>query len=170
MGVHDDAGPLGSAGPRIPVLTGRAWSFADGLRATDVLPIGASSEPPAEATRRLFAAVDPTLAARLAPGDVLVAGQQLGEGPGAVAAARALRAAGFAAVIAASYADGFADALLDAGVPALEVDAPAVFHTGQRLRINLEGGTIANLSSGDRQPVRNLTEALLARLRDLLAG
>ena len=158
MGVHDDAGPLGSAGPRIPVLTGRAWSFADGLRAIDVLPIGVSSEPPAEATRSLFAAIDPTLAVRLAPGDVLVAGQRLGAGPGAVAAARALRAA------------GFADALLDAGIPALEVDAPAVFHTGQRLRINLEGGTIANLSSGDRQPVRNLTEALLARLRDLLAG
>ena len=170
MGVHDDPGPLGAAAPRIPVLTGRAWSFADGLRASDVLPVGASNEPPAEATRRLFADIDPTLAARLAPGDVLVAGQQLGAGPGAVAAARALHAAGFAAVIAASYADGFADALLDAGIPALEVDAPAVFHTGQRLRINLEGGTIANLSSGDRQPVRNLTEALLARLRDLLAG
>ena len=152
------------------MLTGRAWSFADGLRASDVLPVGASNEPPAEATRRLFADIDPTLAARLAPGDVLVAGQLLGAGPGAVAAARALHAAGFAAVIAASYADGFADALLDAGIPALEVDAPAVFHTGQRLRINLEGGTIANLSSGDRQPERNLTEALLARLRDLLAG
>jgi len=152
------------------VLTGRAWSFADGLRASDVLPIGASNEPPAEATRSLFAAIDPTLASRLVPGDVLVAGQQLGAGPGAVAAARALHAAGFAAVIAASYADGFADALLDAGIPALEVDAPAVFHTGQRLRINLEGGTIANLSSGDRQPVRNLTEALLVRLRGLLAG
>ena len=85
------------------------------------------------------------------------------------AAARALRAAGIVAVVAASFADGFDDALLDAGVPALEVDAPAVFHTGQRLRINLEGGTIANLSSGDRQPIRNLTEPVLARLRDLLA-
>ena len=77
---------------------------------------------------------------------MLVAGQQLGAGPGAVAAARALHAAGFAAVIAASYADGFAEALLAAGIPALEVDAPAVFHTGQRLRINLEGGTIAKNS------------------------
>jgi 3-isopropylmalate/(R)-2-methylmalate dehydratase small subunit len=152
------------------VLTGRAWSFADGLRATDVLPIAAGEAPPATAARSLFAVLDPTLAARLVPGDVLVAGQQLGGGPGGTAAARALHAAGIVAVIAASYADGFADALLDAGVPALEVDAPAVFHTGQRLRINLEGGTIANLSSGDRQPVRNLTEALLARLRGLLAG
>ena len=54
------------------MLTGRAWSFADGLRASDVLPIGASNEPPAGATRSLFAAIDPTLAARLAPGDVLL--------------------------------------------------------------------------------------------------
>jgi len=169
MGVRDDAGSLGASAPRLPVITGRAWSFADGLRASDVLPCVAADEPPATAARRLFAGIDPTLAARLTPGDVLVAGQQLGGGPGGAAAARALHAAGIVAVIAASYADGFADALLTAGVPALEVDAPAVFHTGQRLRINLEGGTIANLSSGDRQPVRNLTEPLLARLRNLLA-
>jgi 3-isopropylmalate/(R)-2-methylmalate dehydratase small subunit len=170
MGVHDDAEPLGAAFPRVPVLTGRAWSFADGLRACDVLPLALADATPADAARQLFGALDPTLAARIEPGDVLVAGQQTGAGPGGVAAARALHAAGVVAVVAVSYADGFADALLDAGVPPLEVDAPAVFHTGQTLRINLEAGSIANLSSGDRQPVRNLTEALLARLRGLLAG
>jgi 3-isopropylmalate dehydratase small subunit len=170
MGVRDEPGSLGAGVLRIPVITGRAWSFADGLRAADVLPLAAADAAPADAARSLFAPLDPTLAARLTAGDVLVAGQQLGMGPGGPAAARALHAAGIVAVIAASYADGFGDALLDAGVPALEVDAPAVFHTGQRLRINLEGGTISNLSSGDRQPVRNLTEALLVRLRDLLAG
>ncbi len=170
MALRDDAEPLGANRPRIPVVTARAWSFSDGLRAADILPFTAADLAPAEAVRHLFAALDPTLAARVAPGDVLVAGQHLGGGPGGPAAARALRAAGFAAAVAASYADGFGDALLDADIPPLEVDAPAVFHTGQRLRINLEGGTIANLSSGDRQPIRNLTEALLARLRGLLAG
>jgi 3-isopropylmalate/(R)-2-methylmalate dehydratase small subunit len=152
------------------MLTGRAWSFADGLRAADILPLSAAMLAAADAARQLFAGLDPALAARIEPGDVLVGGQRTGGGPGGVAAAQALRAAGFLAVIAASYGDGFADVLLDAGVPALEVDAPAVFHTGQRLRINLEGGTIANLSSGDRQPVRNLSDAVLARLRGLLAG
>jgi 3-isopropylmalate/(R)-2-methylmalate dehydratase small subunit len=168
MGLRDDAEPLGAV-PRIPVLTGRAWSFADGLRASDVLPLALADAAPAAAARHLFGALDPTLAARIEPGDVLVAGQRTGAGPGGLAAARALHAAGIVAVVAASYADGFADALLDAGLAALEVDAPAVFHTGQRLRINLEAGSIANLSSGDRQPVRNLTDALLARLRGLLA-
>ncbi|MCW5889697.1 MAG: 3-isopropylmalate dehydratase small subunit [bacterium] len=156
--------------PRLPVLTGRAWRFADRLRAHDVLPAHAADRAPAEATALLFAGLDPSLAALLAPGDVLVAGQLLGLGPGGELAARALRAAGVVAAVAASFADGFDDALLAAGVPPLEVDAPATFVTGHRLRLDLEAGTIADLSSGDRQPVRNLSDARRARLRTLLGG
>jgi 3-isopropylmalate/(R)-2-methylmalate dehydratase small subunit len=151
--------------PRLPVLTGRAWAFADGLRAADVLPPRFAALPPAEAAHGLFADIDEALAARLVPGDVLVGGHGLGGGPGAEPAARALAAAGVVAVVAGSFAEGFAEAVLAAGLAPLEVDAPAIFHTGQRMRLNLEGGTIANLSSGDRQPVRNLDEPMLERLR-----
>ena len=139
---------------RLPVLTGRAWAFTDGLRAEDILPARFAAHAPAEARRHLFVDLDATLAARVAPNDVLVAGQQLGGGAGAV--------------VAGSFADDFAEAVLAAGLPPLEVDAPAMFHTGHRMRLNLEAGTIANLSSGDRLPVRNLTEPLLDRLRALL--
>jgi len=152
---------------RLPVLTGRAWAFADGLRAEDILPLRFAMLAPGEARRHLFADLDATLAARLVPNDVLVAGQELGAGAGA-AAARALAAAGVIAVVAGSFAGDFAEALLAAGLPPLEVDAPAMFHTGHRMRLNLEAGTIANLSSGDRLPVRNLTEPLLDRLRAML--
>jgi 3-isopropylmalate dehydratase small subunit len=164
----DRGGPLSDA--RLPVLTGRAWAFADNLAASDILPPSAATLSPAEAARHLFAGIDPTLAARIEPGDVLVAGYALGGGAGGAAAANALVAAGVIAVVAGSFAGTFADHVLAAGMPPLEVDAPAIFHTGQRLRVNLEGGTIANLSSGDRQPIRNLTEAVVARLRDLLGG
>jgi 3-isopropylmalate/(R)-2-methylmalate dehydratase small subunit len=153
---------------RLPVLTGRAWTFADGLRAADILPARFQRLPAREAARVLFADLDATLAASMRAGDVLVAGQQVGTAPGGAPAARALAAAGVIAVVAGSFAPGFADALLAASLLPLEVDAPAVFHTGQRLRLNLEGGIIANLSSGDRQPVRNLSEDLLGRLRQLL--
>jgi 3-isopropylmalate/(R)-2-methylmalate dehydratase small subunit len=101
----------------------------------------------------------------LEPGDVLVAGYNLGVGDGAAGAATALAAARFGAVVAASFAGGIEEALWNAGVPAFAVDAPAIFHTGQVLRVNVEAGTIANLSSGDRQPIRNLTEEFLERLR-----
>ena len=154
--------------PRLPVLTGRAWAFADNLAARDILPARFAPLPASDAARGLFADLDAALAAEVRPGDVLVGGQNLGGGPGGPAAAAALAAARIVAVVAGSFAPGFAEALLDAGLPPLEVDAPAMFHTGQRMRLNLEGGTIANLSSGDRLPVRNLTEALLARLRGLL--
>src|SRR5262249_28645823 len=140
------------------------------LAAADILPARFARLPAPEGARRLFADLDATLAAQLRAGDVLVAGQHLGAGPGgAAAAARALAAAGLIAVVAGSFAPGLAEAVLAAGLPPLEVDAPAVFHTGQRMRLNLEAGTIANLSSGDRLPVRNLSEELLERLRLLMA-
>jgi 3-isopropylmalate/(R)-2-methylmalate dehydratase small subunit len=150
------------------VRSGRAWSFTDGLRADDVLPVRFGALSAAEGRVKLFADLDGTLAGRIAVGDVLVAGHALGAGDGGRAAARALAAAGLGAVVAASFAAAFDEALLDCGVPPLAVDAPAIFHTGQRLRINFEAGTIANLSSGDRQPIRNLTDALLERLRSLI--
>jgi len=168
MAAGRDTDPVGDRPLGIPVHSGRAWAFTDDLRAADILPVRFASLPAAGAARRLFADLDATLAEQVAPGDVLVAGHNLGGGDGGPAAAGALAAARMGAVIAASFAAGFDDALLACDVPALAVDAPAIFHTGQRLRINFEAGTIANLSSGDRQPIRNLTDALLARLRSRL--
>ncbi len=152
----------------MPVLTGRAWAFADNLAASDILPERFAALAPTAAAAHLFADLDGGLATEVRAGDVLVAGQNLGGGTDGAAAARALRAAGVIAVVAGSFARGFDEAVLAAGMPPLEVDAPAIFHTGQRLRLNLEAGTIANLSSGDRQPVRNLTEQLAERLRGIL--
>ncbi|MGH7894905.1 MAG: hypothetical protein ACREQL_09560 [Candidatus Binatia bacterium] len=152
------------------MLFGHALAFADNLAAREILPSRAATLPAPEAARALFADLDAGLGARLEPGTVLVAGQRLGHGEGGVPAARALVGAGFVAVVAWSFADGFDEHCLAAGFPALQVDAPFVFHTGQRLRLNIEAGTIANLSSGDRQPIRNATEPMLERLRAMLAG
>src|SRR2546427_3798676 len=160
LGLRPGREPVGGMAARsevrLPVLTGRAWAFADDLAAADILPARFALLPAAEAARRLFADLDATLAAQLCAGDVLVAGQQLGAGPGGGEAARALAAAGVIAVVAGSFAPGFAEAVLAAGLPPLEVDAPAVFHTGQRMRLNLEAGAVPDPSSGDPPPPRQL--------------
>jgi 3-isopropylmalate dehydratase small subunit len=153
---------------RIGTHAGRAWTFADRLSAAEILPLRCAEMDAALAARHLFGDLDASLAAAIEEGDVLVAGHRLGCGDGGRAAAKALRVGGFRAVVAASFADGFDEALLAVALPPLVVDAPAIFHTGNRLRINFEGETIANLSSGDRQPVRNLSDELLERLRDLI--
>jgi 3-isopropylmalate dehydratase small subunit len=153
---------------RVPTLFGVALAFADHLGAGDVLPTRFGDVAPVEAAMRLFADLDATLAQRIDAGGVLVAGHRLGHGAGGAAAAQALKAAGFVAVVGGSFADGFDEHCLAAGLPALEADAPFVFHTGQRVRINCEAGTIANLSSGDRQPIRNASDDMLARWRERL--
>jgi 3-isopropylmalate dehydratase small subunit len=157
-------GPLGPD-VRVPTFFGIAIAFADHLSAADLLPARAAELDAARAATQLFADLDPGLAGRIDRGAVLVAGHRLGHGTGGAASARALAAAGFVAVVAASFADGFDDHSLAAGRPPGEVDAPAKVHTGPRVRMNWEAGTIANLSSGDRQAIRNATEAMLARLR-----
>lgn len=153
---------------RVPTHSGRVWAFADHLSAHEMLPARCADLDAATAAVHIFGDLDTAFAARAREGDVLVAGHALGHGDGGPAAARALHAAGFRAVVAASFADGFDEALLAATVPALVVDAPGIFRTGDVVRVNFEGGTIANLSSGDRQPVRNVSDALLGRWRDLI--
>ena len=162
-----DGGPLDPEA-RVPTLFGLALTFADRLAAADILPVRYGMLAGGEAAQRLFCDLDAGLIMRLEAGPVLVAGHGLGHGEGGLAAAAALAAGGFIAIVAASYADGFDEYCLSARLPPLEVDAPSVFHTGQRVRVNCEAGTIANLSSGDRQPIRNATDAMLERLRSVL--
>src|SRR5207244_6811907 len=107
--------------PRLPVLTGRAWTFTDDLAAADILPARFAALSSPDAARQLFVDLDPTLAARFGAGDVLVAGHNLGRGPGGEAAARALAAAGVIAVVAGGVAPRFSHWGLAAGPVPLAV-------------------------------------------------
>src|SRR5439155_7187294 len=110
--------------PRLPVLTGRAWTFTDDLAAADILPSRFAALSSPDAARQLFVDLDPSLAARFGAGDVLVAGQNLGRGPGAAAAARALAAAGVVAVVAGRLAPRFSAAAPAAGLVPPQVEPP----------------------------------------------
>jgi 3-isopropylmalate/(R)-2-methylmalate dehydratase small subunit len=140
----------------LPVMTGRAWVFADFLRAEDIVPPGIRDL--GEAARSLFAALDEGLAAEIQRGDVLVAGSEFACGDGGVQAARALRRAGIAAVIARTFAAEFAAEAIAIGLPAVFVDETQMIRTGDRLRLDVEGRRVVNLSSGDRYPIRDLSD------------
>lgn len=135
----------------LPVVTGRAWVFTDRLRAAEI----------GDASGRLFAALDPALAERIESGDVVVGGAEFGEGEGAAVAVAVLRRAAISAVVARSFAPAFAAAARAAGLPAIVVDEMRSVRTGDRLRLDVEGRRIANLSSGDRFPIRGLDDETL---------
>lgn len=146
-----------------PVLTGRAWVFSDSLRAGEIVPPGI--EDLAQAARSLLSDLDRDFASRVSRGDLFVGGSEFACGPGGAWAARALRRVGLCAVIARSFAPEFAREALEIGLPTVVVDETQMIRTGDRLRLDIEGRRVVNLSSGDRYPIRELCEDTVEILR-----
>ena len=92
--------------------------------------------------------VDPGFARRISRGDIVVAGRGFGAGATGRAPARALKLAGVACVIGRSFDDAFFEAALHVGLPALKVEETGAIKTGDRLRVDIEGHKVVNLSSG----------------------
>ena len=123
---HTVAGP--QPGDETPgtsrLITGRLVVFArDGIDSDALCPAhlvyddGVSRE---QLARALFGSIDPSFAAKVRPGDVLVAGLRFGIGSSREQAVTALAAAGLKAVVAESLAPAFRRNAWNNGFPAVE--------------------------------------------------
>src|SRR5262245_12905734 len=137
----------------LPYLVGRARKLGDGIRAEQILPPAHAGKDLAAGTF-VLQGVAPGLA--LQPGDFLVAGLDFGTGEATKATARALRLVGAAAIIARSFGEQFVRCAVHVGLPALQVEETAAIKNGDRLRVDIEGHKVVNLSSGDRHVIRNI--------------
>lgn len=91
--------------------------------------------------------LDPRFAARVKPGDILVAGEDFGGGSSREHAIWALRGAGVAAVVAASFARIFFRNALNNGFLVVECPrAVEVVTTGDEIEIDLPAGCLRNLT------------------------
>jgi 3-isopropylmalate/(R)-2-methylmalate dehydratase small subunit len=162
---RDDSTPVWISLPR---FTGRAWVFMHNLAAEMILPAHAARLASDEARHHLFSEIGEGVAEQIGRGDILVGGENFGCGAGAAAAVGALHAAGVPVTIARSFGAEFAEAAVSSGIPTLVLDAPESIRTGHTIRVDIDGGRVVDLSSGDRFPIRNLTEDLLGRWRDRL--
>jgi len=148
-----------------PILTGRVWAFGLEVPAHCIVPAGAASA--AEPGRLLMTPVDPEFPDRIGTGDILVAGSFGGgtvdEGP-----VQAIREAGIAAIVASTIDPSFARLSIAAGLPVVEIYEAMGIHTGETLRVDLEGARVVNLSSGNRYPIRNLDDEILEAYRHAL--
>lgn len=149
--------------PRCPILTGRAWAFGLGVTADLILP--AAVPPGTDVRTLLMTPIDPDFPSRVEPGDILVGGGDFAGGTRDDAGVRAMLDCGIAAVVASSFDAAFARHALDRGLPAVEVNESLAIHTGARLRVDIEGARVVNMSSGDRYPIRNVDDVLLERFR-----
>jgi len=145
---------------------GKAWVFGDDVD-TDMLAPGLYMKGPfEELAAHCLEAVNPAFAASVAPGDVLVAGDNFGIGSSREQAAQALKYLGVTAVIARSFGGIFFRNALNAGLLCVVCAEAGRVFPADRLEIDDEGGTISNLTTGESYICEILPPSLMEMIHD----
>lgn len=126
-------------------LQGRVWKYGDGVN-TDVIFPGKYTytvTDPAEMAQHALEDLDPTFAAKVQPGDVIVAGKNWGNGSSREQAVTCLKQAGVSAVIAVSFARIWYRNAINNGLLALTCPAAVeALNPGDVVEIDLAAGLI----------------------------
>ena len=94
--------------------------------------------------------IDPSYAASVKPGDIIVGGWNFGCGSSREHAPMAIQASGAACVIAASFARIFYRNAINIGLPILECPAAsAAIREGDTVSVNFDTGVITDETTGD---------------------
>lgn len=101
-----------------------------------------------ELARHCMEGIDPDFPKRVQPGDIIVAGSNFGCGSSREHAPVAIKASGIACIIATSFARIFFRSAINLGLPVLETPEIEEVRAGDLLEVDLEQGSIINLSLG----------------------
>ncbi len=129
-------------------MKGRAFKYGDHVDTDVIIPAryctGFTVE---ELSPHALEDLDKTFVERVKDGDFIVAGRNFGCGSSRENAPIAIKGAGVACVIADSFARIFYRNSINIGLPILECpEAVAGISEGDKLNIDLESGTIENLT------------------------
>jgi 3-isopropylmalate/(R)-2-methylmalate dehydratase small subunit len=132
------------------VIEGRVWTLPDDVD-TDQIISGKylTVIDPNELKKHVFEIALPEFAGNATPGDIVVAGVNMGSGSSREHAPQALKAIGVGAVVADSFARIFFRNAINVGIPTVE--APGVrkiFEKGDPARIEMRGGRVTNVRTG----------------------
>ncbi len=124
---------------------GRVWKYGDNVN-TDVLYPGRYTYQilkPEEMARHALEDLDPEFAAKVKPGDIVVAGKNFGCGSSREQAAACLRYAGVQAVVAKSFARIYFRNAINLGLPVIQSEeACDALETGDEAEIDFARGEI----------------------------
>ena len=132
------------------MIEGNVWKFGRDID-TDVIIAGryCNLTDPVELAKHVFEDLDPTIAGRFRPGDVIVADANFGCGSSREVAPFTLKAAGVAAVVAPSFARIFYRNSINIGLPIFEIQGIASeFAQGQQISIDPATGVVRNMTTG----------------------
>lgn len=131
-------------------IQGKAHKFGDHVDTDVIIPARyLGSTDPVELASHCMEDIDQDFIKQVKPGDVMVAGRNFGCGSSREHAPIAIKAAGVSVVIAATFARIFYRNSLNIGFPIIESpEAAAGLNDGDEVAVDLEAGTIKNLTTG----------------------
>jgi len=131
-------------------MTGKVYKYGANVDTDAIIPARyLNVSEPVELAQHCMEDIDSDFAQKVKPGDIIVATTNFGCGSSREHAPIAIKAAGVSAVVAKSFARIFFRNAINIGLPLLE--SPETVdntNTGDVLQIELETGTINNITKG----------------------
>jgi 3-isopropylmalate/(R)-2-methylmalate dehydratase small subunit len=144
----------------------RAWVLGDDVDTDAIAPGRYMKFGIEEIAQHCLESVLPEFARTAKPGDVVVAGRNFGAGSSREQAPAALKHLGVAALVAESFAGLFYRNALNLGLPAVVCADTERIRDGDLLRVSLEEGEIANLTTGETLHCEPIPAHLMEIVRD----
>ncbi len=149
------------------IIRGKAHKYGDHVDTDVIIPARyLVTSDPHELAKHAMEDIDPDFVNKVQPGDIIVAGRNFGCGSSREHAPIALQAAGISCIIAESFARIFYRNALNIGLPVIECpEAARSIRDGDEVEVDLEAGTITNITAGHSfrfHPLTGIAAELLA--------
>jgi 3-isopropylmalate/(R)-2-methylmalate dehydratase small subunit len=148
------------------IFEGKCWKFGHNIPTDEITPTSVVWKSFAEMAKHVLESLNPEFPGNVQKGDIIVAGRNFGCSSGRAIAPKAIKATGVAAVIAEGFSRTFYRNGHEVGLPILEVSGiHDLVETGDRLRVDIAGGVVTNLTSGKSIKGSPAPEFLMEMLR-----
>jgi 3-isopropylmalate/(R)-2-methylmalate dehydratase small subunit len=148
-------------------LVGNTWLFGDDID-TDQIISGRYLRilDYSEMAMHAFEVIRPEFAKKVKQDDIIIAGRNFGSGSSREEAPMVLVELGIGCVIAESFARIFYRNAFNVGLPVMIVpEVKMKVNEGQKIKVNLQAGTIKNLESGETLKGEAIPELMLDFIR-----
>jgi len=149
----------------LTTIRGRVWKLGDHINTDLITPGKYLKLTYEEMADYVLEGVDPALAKKIKPGDIVVAGKNFGCGSSRESAPAALKCAGISAVVADFFARIFFRNAINLGLHVVECPQIGDVSEGDELEIFFESGLVMNHTKNKEYKARGLPPHVLEMLK-----
>jgi 3-isopropylmalate/(R)-2-methylmalate dehydratase small subunit len=149
------------------MIKGKAHVFGDDVNTDVIIPARyLNTFDPDVLGQHAMEGIDPDFSSKVRKGDVIVAGSNFGCGSSREHAPIAIKACGISAVVASSFARIFYRNAINIGLPALICENAGGIEQGDEVEIDMESGTLRDVTGDRTYGFRPLPDLLMEILED----